>query len=201
MQLIFLESPTNPTLKVTDLEKIAKFAKSKKLITCVDNTFLTSYFQKPLNFGIDIVMHSCTKYINGHSDVTMGVLITNCEKISKDLALIQGVGGSVPSPFDCFLVQRSLKTLALRMEAHQKNGFAVAKFLEKHPLVEKVIHPGLPSHPQYEITKKQTSGHSGMVGFYIKDATEVHTIKFLKSLKLFLDAGSLGDVKSLAESP
>lgn len=183
------------------MEKIAKFAKSKKLITCVDNTFLTSYFQKPLNFGIDIVMHSCTKYINGHSDVTMGVLITNCEKISKDLTLIQGVGGSVPSPFDCFLVQRSLKTLALRMEAHQKNGFAVAKFLEKHPLVEKVIHPGLPSHPQYEITKKQTSGHSGIVCFYIKDAKEAHTKKFLSSLKMFVLGGSIGALKGLAESP
>ncbi|XP_044731167.1 putative cystathionine gamma-lyase 2 [Chrysoperla carnea] len=200
-KLIFIESPTNPTLKVTDLEEIAKLAKSRNILTAIDNTFLTSYFQKPLNFGFDIVMHSCTKYIGGHSDVTMGVLITNCEKLASELEIIQMYGGSVPSPFDCFLVQRSLKTLSIRMDVHQKNGYAVAKFLEKHPLIEKVVHPGLPSHPQYEITKKQTSGHSGMICFYIKDAEVKQTKKFLTSLKMIILGGSVGGVKTLAQSP
>ncbi|XP_029167300.1 cystathionine gamma-lyase [Nylanderia fulva] len=198
-KMIWLESPTNPLLKVTDIKAIVNSVKPHRqdIIIVVDNTFLTCYFQKPLEFGVDIVMYSMTKYINGHSDVIMGSAITRRDDLAERLRFLQNAMGIVPSPFDCSLVNRSLKTLELRMKQHMKNCLAVAKFLESHPCVERVFHPYLPSHPQYELTLKQTTGHSGMVSFYIKGDVK----KFFKALKVFTLAESLGGYESLAELP
>lgn len=198
-KMVWLETPTNPLLKIADIKAIASILKSKRpdIIFAVDNTFLTCYFQKPLEFGADLVVYSLTKYMNGHSDVIMGAVITNRDDIAQQLYFLQNAMGIVPSPFDCSMVNRSLKTLELRMKQHMKNGLAVAKFLEKHPLVEKVIHPYLPSHPQHELALKQTTGHSGMVSFYIKGDSS----KFLTALKVFALAESLGGYESLAELP
>ncbi|KAI2810374.1 hypothetical protein RDWZM_002630 [Blomia tropicalis] len=201
-KLVWFETPTNPLLKVTDIEAICKIVKkfNSDIIIVVDNTFLSPYFQSPLNFGVDIVMNSITKYINGHSDVIMGSISTNRSDLHQQLKYVQNAVGAVPSPFDCFLVNRGMKTLALRMEQHQKNALAVAKFLEEHPLVRKVIYLGLKSHPQYDVIKKQCSGFGGMVCMYINGNLE--TVKaFLEKLKLFTLAESLGAVESLVEVP
>ena len=198
-KMIWLETPTNPLLKLIDIKAVTDTLKKKnpELITVIDNTFLTCYYQKPLELGADIVVYSLTKYMNGHSDIIMGAAVTNRDDLAERIKFLQNAMGIVPSPFDCFMVNRSLKTLELRMQQHMKNGLAVAKFLQSHPRVERVIHPYLPSHPQHELALKQTSGHSGMVSFYLKgDAT-----KFLKSLKLFTLAESLGGYESLAELP
>ncbi|CEG38197.1 cystathionine gamma-lyase [Plasmopara halstedii] len=199
-KLIWIETPTNPTLKITDIQAVAKFAKSHNLLLVVDNTFMSPYFQNPLTLGADIVMHSITKYINGHSDVVGGVVITNSEDINTKLRFIQNGIGAVPSPFDCYMALRGLKTLHLRMATHAKNAQAVAEYLEKHPAVEKVCYPGLKSHPQHEIAKKQASGFSGMVTFYIRGGIE-KARSFLENLQVFTLAESLGAVESLAESP
>ncbi|XP_043260123.1 putative cystathionine gamma-lyase 2 isoform X2 [Colletes gigas] len=198
-KMIWIETPTNPLLKIIDIKTVTDMLKQKypEIITVVDNTFLTCYFQKPLELGADIVVYSLTKYMNGHSDVLMGAVVTNRDDIEKRLRFIQNALGIVPSPFDCFMVNRSLKTLEIRMQQHMKNGLAVAKFLQSHPCVEKVIHPYLPSHSRYELTLRQTSGHSGMVSFYLKG----DSAKFLKALKLFTLAESLGGYESLAELP
>ncbi|XP_033192050.1 cystathionine gamma-lyase isoform X1 [Bombus vancouverensis nearcticus] len=198
-KMVWLETPTNPLLKLVDIQAVVQAVKQKdaEIIVVVDNTFLTCYFQKPLNFGADIVIYSLTKYMNGHSDVIMGATITNRDDLAQRLAFLQNAMGVVPSPVDCSLVNRSLKTLEIRMQQHMKNGLAVAQFLESHPCVEKVIHPYLPSHPQHEIALKQTSGHSGMVSFYLKGDSS----KFLKALKVFTLAESLGGYESLAELP
>lgn len=151
-KMVWIETPTNPTLKLVDIAAVA--AVVKKYPDCflvVDNTFMTPYFQRPLVLGADIAIHSCTKYLNGHSDVIMGAACLNRDDLAQKLRFLQNAIGPVPSPFDCYLVNRSLKTLAVRMEQHMINGLAVARFLEKHPSVEKVLHPGLPSHPQYEV--------------------------------------------------
>lgn len=200
-KLVWMETPTNPLMKVCDIKKTADVVhKRKDIILVVDNSFLTCYFQLPLTLGADIVSYSVTKYLNGHTDIVMGALAMNCNELYERLKFLQNAMGIVPSPFDCALVNRSLKTLHVRMEEHQKNGFAVAKFLENHPLVEKVIHPGLPSHPQYEVTKRQTFGHSGMLSMYLKGGLE-ESRKFLTALKVFILAESLGGYKSLAELP
>ncbi|XP_044740237.1 putative cystathionine gamma-lyase 2 [Chrysoperla carnea] len=199
-KLIFCETPSNPTLKVTDIRKVAELAKSKNIISVVDNTFLTSYFQRPLTLGIDVVLYSLTKYMNGHSDVIMGALVTSDEEIYKRLKFLQNAMGIVPSPFDCAMVTRSLKTLAVRMREHMSNGLKVGQFLENHPAVEKVLHPGLPSHPQYELSRSQTHGYSGMLSFYLKGGLE-ESQKFFKALKVFSLAESLGGYESLAELP
>ncbi|XP_076686884.1 cystathionine gamma-lyase isoform X4 [Andrena cerasifolii] len=198
-KMIWLETPTNPLLKLIDIKAITEAVKciNPELIVVVDNTFLTCYFQRPLEFGADIVVYSLTKYMNGHSDVIMGAAITNKDDIGERIRFLQNAMGIVPSPFDCSLVNRSLKTLELRMQQHMKNGLAVAKYLEVHPYVEKVIHPYLPSHPQHELALRQTSGHSGMVSFFLKGDSR----KFLKALKLFALAESLGGYESLAELP
>ncbi|XP_012134602.1 cystathionine gamma-lyase isoform X2 [Megachile rotundata] len=198
-KMVWLETPTNPLLKLVDIKAVAEILRHKnpEIILVVDNTFLTSYYQKPLELGADIVVYSLTKYMNGHSDVIMGAAITNRDDIATRLRFLQNAMGIVPSPFDCFLVNRSLKTLEIRMQKHMKNGLAVAKFLETHPCVKQVIHPYLPSHPQHELALKQTSGYSGMISVYIKgDST-----KFLKALKVFTLAESLGGFESLAELP
>jgi len=198
-KLIWVETPTNPTLKIVDIQKVSEIAHkfSKDIIVAVDNTFLTSYFQRPLELGADLVVYSLTKYMNGHSDVLMGAIVTNDDDLFKRIAFLQNSLGAVPSPFDCYLVIRSLKTLHVRMPLHMHNALAVSKYLESHPKVEKVLHPGLPSHSQHELALKQSSGHSGLISFYLKgDPT-----KFLQNLKLFCLAESLGGYESLAEVP
>lgn len=202
-KLVWVETPSNPTMKVTDIQAVSDLIKSRKYENCilvVDNTFMSSYFQRPLQFGADIVLHSATKYMNGHSDVVMGLLVTNSTEIYNQLYFLQYAMGPVPSPFDCFLVNRGLKTLAVRMERHQKNAIAVATFLENSPLVTKVKYAGLPSHPQYDIMKKQASGCSGMIAFWFKGDLEA-TKKLLAELKVFTLAESLGGFESLAEHP
>ncbi|XP_076233033.1 cystathionine gamma-lyase isoform X2 [Calliopsis andreniformis] len=198
-KMIWLETPTNPLLKLVDIKAVTEAVKkiNPKIIVVVDNTFLTCYYQKPLELGADIVVYSLTKYMNGHADVIMGAAITNRDDIGERLKFLQNAMGVVPSPFDCSMVNRSLKTLELRMQQHMKNGLAVAKFLQSHPHVEKVIHPYLPSHPQHELALRQTSGHSGMVSFYLKGDSK----KFLKALNVFTLAESLGGYESLAELP
>jgi len=201
-KIVWMESPTNPLLKVVDIPRIASLIKAynKDIIFVVDNTFLTPYFQKPLLLGADIAIYSVTKYINGHSDVIMGAVTTNRSDLHERLKYLQNAMGIVPSPFDCYLVMRSLKTLKLRMEQHMKNSLAVGVYLESHPLVEKVMHPGLPSHPQHEIARKVWSGCSGMLSFYIKGGlTEAK--EFLKALKVITLAESLGGYESLADHP
>jgi cystathionine gamma-lyase len=202
-KMVWIETPTNPTLKVIDIKAIAEIVhkKTPDAFLVVDNTFLSAYLQRPLDLGADIVMYSLTKYMNGHSDVVMGSISTNNEELYEKLKFLQNATGIVPSPFDCYLVNRSLKTLSLRMERHGKSSMAVAKFLESHPKVRKVLHPGLPSHPQHNIAKKQCFGHSGIMSFYLADANLDKSTKFLQSLKIFTLAESLGGYESLAELP
>ncbi|CAK8676136.1 unnamed protein product [Clavelina lepadiformis] len=200
-KIVWVETPTNPTMKVTDVRGVADLIKSQEgSIMVVDNTFMSSYFQRPLNLGADIVLHSATKYMNGHSDVVMGLLATSSDEIYKKLSFLQYATGPVPSPFDCYLVNRGLKTLAVRMERHQKNAIAVATYLEQNSNVIKVKYPGLPSHPQYEIMKKQATGCSGMIAFWLKGDLKTANV-FLRSLKVFTLAESLGGFESLAEHP
>ncbi|XP_071484414.1 cystathionine gamma-lyase-like [Diadema antillarum] len=200
-KIVWLETPTNPTLKVVDIKAVSDIAHRQPGVAVVtDNTFSSSYFQRPLDHGADIVLYSATKYMNGHSDVVMGLVACNDEDIFKKLHFQLYAGGSVPSPFDCFLVNRGLKTLHVRMKQHYKNGLAVAKALESNPRVRKVIYPGLPSHPQYEVFKRQMKGFGGMVTFYLKGDLENSKV-FLKSLKVFTLAESLGGYESLAELP
>jgi len=199
-KLVWLETPTNPTLKISDIEKTAKLAHEHNAILVVDNTFLTPYFQRPLSLGADVVVHSITKYMNGHSDVVGGVMILNNEDLYKRLKFLQNAIGAVPSPFDCFMVMRGLKTLHIRMREHEKNAMQVAKFLEKSDKIERVAYPGLPSHPQHEIAKKQQTGYGGMITFWLKGGLE-QSRQFLENLKIFACAESLGGVESLAEHP
>lgn len=200
-RLVWVESPTNPLIKVADIEAISQICRRREnIVLAVDNTFLTSYFQRPLELGADLVCYSLTKYMNGHTDVVMGGITLNCDQLYDQLKFLQNAVGIVPSPFDCYQVNRSLKTLSVRMEQHQKNALAVATFLESHPFVEKVIHPALPSHPQHHIALKQTYGYSGVFSFYIRGSLE-QSKAFLKALKVFTLAESLGGYESLAELP
>ncbi|GAB1609019.1 cystathionine gamma-lyase-like [Argonauta hians] len=200
-KLVWVETPTNPLMKVVDIAAVCKVTREKsQAIVAIDNTFSSPYFQRPLNFGADIVVHSMTKYMNGHSDAVMGCIALNDDKIAARLRFLQNACGAIPSPFDCFLVNRGLKTLHVRMREHQRNGLAVAKFLESNPRVVKVLHPGLPSHPQHELAVRQMRGFSGMVSLYIKGGIE-QSKKFLQSLKIFTTAESLGGFESLIELP
>ncbi|XP_049541555.1 cystathionine gamma-lyase [Anopheles darlingi] len=200
-KLFWMETPTNPLLKVIDIKAVSEIAhKRPGIVVVVDNTFLSAYLQRPLDLGADVVMYSLTKYMNGHSDVIMGAMVTSDEQIYERLKFLQNATGIVPSPFDCYLVNRSLKTLALRMERHKSNSLAIAQFLEGHPKVERVLHPGLPSHPQHELAKRQTYGHSGIMSFYIRGGLEEASV-FLKALHVFTLAESLGGYESLAELP
>ncbi|KAM9849381.1 cystathionine gamma-lyase-like [Aulostomus maculatus] len=201
-KLVWIETPTNPTMKVVDIKACADLIHehNKDIVVAVDNTFMSAYFQRPLALGADICMYSATKYMNGHSDVVMGLVSVNREDLYERLKFLQNALGGVPSPFDCFLCNRGLKTLQLRMERHFKNAMAAARFLEGDSRVEKVIYPGLPSHPQYDVVKKQCTGCPGMITFYIKGELK-HATTFLKSLKMFAVAESLGGYESLAELP
>lgn len=198
--LIWLETPTNPLLKITDIQAITAIAKKVKALTVVDNTFMSPYFQNPLVLGADFVLHSMTKYINGHSDVVGGCIMLNDSEMHKKLFTLQNSIGPSQSPFDSWLVLRGLKTLAIRMEAHQKNAMAVAQYLEKHPKVERVVYPGLKSHPQHAIAKKQMLGFGGMITFFLKGDIK-KSKKFLENVKIFALAESLGGVESLIEHP
>ncbi|SPP85600.1 cystathionine gamma-lyase [Drosophila guanche] len=201
-KLIWIETPTNPLIKVADIKEIATMCHGirEDLILAVDNTFLTSYFQRPLELGADLVCYSLTKYMNGHTDVVMGGITMNCDKLHGSLKFLQNAIGIVPSPFDCYQVNRSLKTLSLRMKQHQHNSIKIAKYLETHEFVEKVLHPALPSHPQHHIALKQTYGYSGVFSFYIKGELK-QSSAFLKALQVFTLAESLGGYESLAELP
>ena len=200
-KLIWIETPTNPLLKVTDLKKIANVAKKNKILTVCDNTFATPHNQRPLEFGIDIVNHSTTKYINGHSDVIGGALIVgNNKSLQKKISFIQNSVGAVPSPFDCFLILRGIKTLGIRMKRHNENGLKIARFLKSHGKIKSVIYPGLPSHAQHKIAAKQMNGYGGMISFIHKGSL-VEIKSFMKKLKIFTTAESLGGVESLIESP
>jgi len=179
---------------------LSRLPKKHGIVTVVDNTFMSPYFQRPLEFGIDIVVHSVTKYLGGHSDVVMGVLATSNKDLYEKLKFLQNAIGAVPSPFDCYMALRGVKTLHLRMEGHQKNAKIIAEFLEKHPKVERVLYPGLPSHPHHELAKRQMSGFGGMITFFLKGGLE-ESRKFLETLRIFALAESLGAVESLAEHP
>jgi len=201
-KLVWIETPTNPTMKMVDIKAIVKIVKeiNKDIIIVVDNTFMSPYFQNPMTLGADICVNSISKYINGHSDVIMGIAVTNSKELSDRLRFIQNSVGAIPSPFDCWLANRGLKTLAIRMRQHEKNAMAVAKFLEAHPLVEAVYYPGLESHKQHELAKKQMKGFGAMMSVRIKGNLDTSN-KFLSSLKLFTLAESLGGVESLCELP
>lgn len=199
-QILWIETPTNPMLKVLDIQALTEIARKRNVISVVDNTFMSPYFQRPLDLGADLVVHSVTKYMNGHSDVIGGVLATNDPKLYSDLKFIQNAVGAVPSPMDCFLVMRGLKTLPVRMDRHQKNALEIAKFLETHARVEKVIYPGLESHPQHHLARKQMSGFGGMITFFIRGGLS-EARSFLERLQVFTLAESLGGVESLIEHP
>lgn len=199
-KMVWLETPTNPTLKLTDIAAIVEIAHKKNIIVVVDNTFMSPFFQRPIELGADIVVHSATKYIGGHSDMVGGVAVTKRADLAEKLAFLSNSMGSIQGAFDSFLALRSLKTLPLRMKAHQENAIKIAQFLESHPLVEKVIYPGLKSHPQYELAVKQMSGFGGMITFFIKGGITASR-KFLESVKIFALAESLGGVESLVEHP
>lgn len=200
-KLVWVETPTNPLMKLADIAEIAKITKSKKILFAVDNTFATPYLQKPLDLGADIVMHSATKYLGGHSDVIAGALIIKDAALGDELHFKQFATGATLGPMDSFLVLRGIKTLHLRVQRHCENGMKVAEFLSNHPSVEKVFYPGLPNHPHHAIAKKQMSGFGGMVSFTFKSGKMEDAISFLEKLKVFTLAESLGGVESLANHP
>lgn len=199
-KMIWLESPTNPLLKLCDIKSISELAKKHNLLVVVDNTFMTPYFQNPLDLGADIVVHSTTKYINGHSDSVGGALMLNDDAHFQKLKFTQNAAGAILSPFDSYLVLRGTKTLALRMQKHEANAFKISQYLEQHPAVHKVYYPGLPSHPQHSLAKQQMRGFGGMISFELKADLE-KTKRFVESLHYFLIAESLGGVESLIEIP
>lgn len=200
-KMIFVETPTNPMLTLTDLEMISGFARKNKLISVCDNTFMSPYFQNPLDMGIDIVVHSTTKYINGHSDAIGGFAATNSDDIAEQIKFIQNSVGAVPSPFDCYLVLRATKTLALRMERHNQNAVKIAAELHENykNKIKKVYYPGLESHPQHELAKKQMRGFGGMISIELGSLD--NAVKFFNGLKIFSRAESLGGVESLVCHP
>ena len=197
---LWIESPTNPTLKILDIRALAELAHRHKVRVAVDNTFMTPYFQRPLELGADLVMHSATKYLNGHSDVVMGALILNDTTLYDELKFNQNAIGGVPSPFDCFLALRGLKTLAVRMQRHQENARVVAEFLEPRKEISWVRYPGLKSHPQHQLAGRQMSGFGGMVSFVLTGGLEAARA-FAGNLKVFSLAESLGGVESLCDHP
>ena len=201
-KMIFVETPTNPLLKIADLKKIGNFAKDKNILSVCDNTFASSYIQKPLNFGIDIVLHSATKYLGGHSDLIAGVLVIGKEDKSliDRMSNIHNSLGPITSTFDSYLILRSLKTLSLRMERHCKNALLLAKELTNHKKIDNVIYPGLDSHPQHELAKKQMNGFGGIISIEISGGLDASR-EFLEKTKIFSLAESLGGVESLIEHP
>ena len=196
---LYIETPTNPTMQITDIAAISKLAHAYHLLVIVDNTFLTPYFQRPLELGADIVLHSGTKYLGGHNDVLTGLIVTSTPELSAEVKFLQNTIGACPSPFDCWLLSRGLKTLPLRMDRHASSALKIAKWLETQPQVKKVYYPGLPDQPGYEISKKQTSGFGGMISFEVE--RESTAITMLRKLQLIFFAESLGGTESLLTYP
>ncbi len=199
-KMVWVESPTNPMMKLIDLARIAETAKRRGIISVCDNTFMTPYFQRPLELGMDVVTHSTTKYINGHSDVVGGFVCTSRDDIAERMYFLQNSVGGVQGAMDSFLVLRGVKTLGVRMERHAQNAMKVAQFLATHPKVQKVTYPGLETHPQHQLARKQMKGFGGMATFDIKGGLEAART-FLKTVKIFACAESLGGVESLIEHP
>jgi cystathionine beta-lyase/cystathionine gamma-synthase len=200
-KLIWMETPTNPLMNIADIAAIATIAKGNKILLCVDNTFASPYLQNPLDLGADLVMHSVTKYLGGHSDVIQGCLVMNDDQLREQLYFIQKSTGAVPGPMDCFLVLRGIKTLHVRMQRHCENGEKIAHFLRNHPKVGKVYWCGFEDHPNYDIAKKQMRGFGGMMSFTLKDDSVDEAKRVLSSTKLFALAESLGGVESLINHP
>lgn len=200
-KLIWVETPTNPMMNIIDIEAAAKIAKKHNVLLGVDNTFATPYLQQPLDLGADLVMHSATKYLGGHSDVVMGALVVKDKELADKLYFIQNASGAVAGPQDSFLVLRGIKTLHLRVQRHCENGKAVAEFLSSHPKVDKVYWPGLENHPNHDIAKKQMKDFGGMVSFTTKNNSLEDAVSFVENLKVFTLAESLGGVESLAGHP
>ena len=202
-KLVWLETPTNPLMKIADIEAISSAVKNidSGILVAVDNTFATPYLQQPLNLGADIVMHSATKYLGGHSDLIMGALIVKDAQLAKEIHFIQFAAGAIASPMDSFLALRGIKTLHIRMQRHCENGRAIAIFLENHPKIETVYYPGFKNHPNYEIAKKQMKDFGGMVTFRFKEENKETAIRFLENTHLFTLADSLGGVESLVNHP
>lgn len=200
-KLVWIETPTNPTMQVVDIEAIAKITKEENLLLVVDNTFASPYLQNPMDMGADIVMHSVTKYIAGHSDVVMGALVMNDEELYKRLWFIYNACGATPGPMDSFLVLRGIKTLHLRMKAHCENGRKIAEFLKTHPKVDKIYWPGFTDHPNHDIAKKQMRDFGGMISITLKGADLQETFRIASSFKVFTLAESLGGVESLINHP
>ena len=200
-KLVWLETPTNPLMKLVDIQKVAELIKGKDILLAVDNTFATPYIQTPLDLGADIVMHSATKYLGGHSDVIAGALIAKTPELGEKLHFIQFASGGILGPHDSYLVLRGIKTLALRVQRHSENGQKIAEFLQNHPKVDQVFYPNLASNPQLELAKKQMKTFGGMISFTFKSGKKEDSIKFLEKLKVFTLAESLGGVESLANHP
>jgi cystathionine gamma-lyase len=199
-KMMWLETPTNPLLRLVDIQAIAEIAHRRNLLVVVDNTFASPYFQQPLKLGADIVVHSTTKYLNGHSDVIGGALVLNDEEAYEAIKFYQNAAGGVPSPFDAWLTLRGIKTLAIRMRQHEENAQAIAGYLAEHPRVEKVYYPGLVSHPDHELAKRQMSGFGGMVSFQLK-GSYADVAQVVRRFKVFALAESLGGVESLVCHP
>ncbi|MBP2032918.1 cystathionine beta-lyase [Clostridium algifaecis] len=199
VKAIYIETPTNPLMTITDIKKISELAKSKKLLTIVDNTFMTPYLQRPLELGADIVLHSATKYLGGHSDLVAGLVVVNNKDLSDRLHFIQNSTGGILNPFDSWLLIRGIKTLSVRMDRHQENAKYISEFLDKSPLVEKVYYPGLKNHVGHEIQEKQATGYGAVISFVLKDTIDIN--KFFKNLKLITFGESLGGVESLMCHP
>jgi cystathionine beta-lyase/cystathionine gamma-synthase len=199
-RMIWLETPTNPLLKLADIAAIASLARPRGIVTVVDNTFASPYFQRPLDLGADVSLYSTTKYMGGHSDVVGGAVVLSNQELFQQLKFLQNAAGGVPGPFDCWLVLRGLKTLAVRMRAHEANAMAIAKFLAEHPAVEQVIYPGLPDHPQHGLARHQMCGFGGMISLVLRGG-EAAAREMVARTRLFTLAESLGGVESLIELP
>jgi cystathionine gamma-synthase/cystathionine gamma-lyase len=199
-KLLWIETPTNPLLTISDIEELSETARERGAVVAVDNTFASPYFQRPLSLGADIVVHSTTKYMGGHSDVIGGVVVTSKPDFYEGMKFYQNAAGGVPGPFDSWIVLRGLKTLAVRMRQHEENALAVAEFLQDHPQVEMVSYPGLPSHPQHELAKRQMSGFSGMVSFTLKGGAKA-AYAAVRKTEVIQFAESLGGVESLITHP
>jgi cystathionine beta-lyase/cystathionine gamma-synthase len=199
-RLVWIETPTNPLLRLADIQTIATIAHTHGALVVVDNTFATPFAQRPLALGADLVVHSTTKYLGGHSDVVGGAVVTKDETLHRRLAFLQNAVGAIPGPFDSWLVLRGIKTLALRMQAHEANALALARYLEAHPAVERVIYPGLPSHPQHKLAQRQMSNFGGMISFEVRGG-EATARCIVERTRIFTLAESLGGIESLIELP
>ncbi|MEE8587023.1 MAG: PLP-dependent aspartate aminotransferase family protein [Acidobacteriota bacterium] len=198
-RMVFVETPTNPTMVITDLEAVSQICRQRGILSCVDNTFMSPYLQRPIELGVDIVVHSTTKFLNGHSDSVGGIVVCSDDRINQELHYIQNAAGAILSPFDSWLVLRGTKTLAVRMKAHEESGRRLARFLAQHPKVEKVYYPGLECHPQHQLALRQQHGFGAMISF--ETGSFEKAVKMLGSLKLCSLAESLGGVETLASHP